>query len=142
MRQWSAHIQAQTDAFADKITVAELDDIFERTRTAGEKDVKRYAEAVKRYQGMDSSCDRVSGAPVSVARQLAGCAERGRAQRPVLAAAEAGMADWRNHLADMNRSEKGKIHNPLEKWLKTWRAAPTNITAYEKAVEKFSAPDC
>ncbi len=142
MRQWSAHIQAQTDAFANKITVVELDDIFARTRKAGEEDVKQYAEAVKRYKGMDSSCERVSGAPVSIARQLAGCSGRGRAQRPVLAAAEAGMADWRNHLGDMNRSEKGKIHNPLAKWLRTWRAAPTNITAYKEAVDKFSAPDC
>jgi hypothetical protein len=42
----------------------------------------------------------------------------------------------------MRRSEKGKIHNPQQKWLATWRAAPKNIDAYEKALRAFDAPRC
>ena len=75
-------------------------------------------------------------------RQLARCAEREKAQDPVLVAADDGMKDWITHLGDMRRSEQGKIHNPQQKWLATWRAAPKNIDAYDKAVEKFSAPQC
>ena len=60
----------------------------------------------------------------------------------MLAAADDGMEDWVKHLGDMRRSEQGKIHNPQQKWLETWRAAPKNIDAYDEKAEKFSAPDC
>ena len=50
------------------------------------------------------------------------------------------MEDWIKHLGDMRRSEQGKIHNPQQKWLKTWRAAPKNIDAYDEAADKFSTP--
>jgi hypothetical protein len=142
MRHWAEHVEAQTDAFAGKITVGKMEDIFDRTMKAGDEDEKRYADAVKAYHNMDGSCRSVAGASAMVIKQLAQCAKRGRAQRPVLAAAEDGMADWTKHLAEMRRSMKGKIHNPQKKWLKTWRAAPPHINAYEKAVRRFSAPEC
>ena len=82
------------------------------------------------------------GAPADVSKQMARCAKRARAQRPVLAAAADGMADWIKHLGDMRRSKQGKIHNPQKKWLKTWRAAPPHIKAYNKAARHFSAPKC
>ena len=142
MRHWSEHIQAQTDANADKISVEKMDAIFDRTKKAGDEDEKRYDSAVKSYEGEDGSCRKVSGATAKTTQQLARCAEREKAQDPVLAAADDGMGDWTRHLAEMRRSEQGKIHNPQAKWLATWRAAPKNINAYDEAVEKFSPPDC
>ena len=43
MRNWSDHIQAQTDANSGEITVGEMEDIFDRTMKAGDEDEKRYA---------------------------------------------------------------------------------------------------
>jgi len=142
MRHWADHVQAQTDAFAGKITVGKMEDIFDRTMKAGDEDEKRYTEAVKSYHNRDGSCRPVAGASAKVTKQLNDCTKRGQAQRPVLATAEDGMADWTKHLAEMRRSMKGKIHNPQKKWLKTWRAAPPHINAYEKAANRFSAPRC
>jgi hypothetical protein len=142
MQNWSDHVQAQTDANAGKITVAEMGDIFDRTMKAGDKDEKRYKAAVKSYKDRDGSCSEVQGASPQVTRRLARCAERKRAQEPVLEAAKDGMSDWITHLGDMRRSAQGKIHNPQQKWLRTWRAAPKNINAYDAAVDKFSARDC
>jgi hypothetical protein len=142
MQHWSKHVQAQTDANAGKITVGEMEDIFDRTMKAGDEDEKRYSAAVKSYKDQDGSCREVSGASAKITEQLARCAERGKAQEPVLAAAKDGMGDWIKHLAEMRRSEQGKIHNPLKKWLATWRAAPKNIDAYDEAADKFSAPNC
>ena len=142
MRHWSEHIQAQTDANAGKITIAEMDTIFHRTMKAGDHDETRWADAVQAHQETSGSCKDVLGAPTDVADQLARCAERRRAQDPVLSAAHDGMADWTKHLGEMRRSEKGKIHNPQQKWLQTWRAAPPHINAYKQAVGRFSAPDC
>ena len=122
MRHWSQHVQAQTDAFAGRITIKKMDDIFDRTMKAGDEDEARYTEAIKDHEHLDGSCGAVGGAPAEISSQLARCAKRGRAQRLVLAAAADGMADWTKHLGDMRRSKQGKIHNPQKKWLKTWRA--------------------
>jgi hypothetical protein len=142
IEHWSEHVQAQTDGNSGEITVGEMEDIFDRTMRAGDEDDKRYSSAVKNYEDEDGSCRKVSGASTKINNQLARCAGREQAQRPVLAAAEDGMEDWIEHLGDMRRSEQGKIHNPQQKWLATWRAAPKNIEAYERAVDKFSAPQC
>ena len=142
MRHWSQHVQAQTDAFAGRITIKKMDDIFDRTMKAGDEDEARYTEAIKDHEHLDGSCGAVGGAPAEISSQLARCAKRGRAQRLVLAAAADGMADWTKHLGDMRRSKQGKIHNPQKKWLKTWRAAPPHIKAHKKAVSRFSAPEC
>jgi hypothetical protein len=142
MRSWSEHIQAQTDANAGKITLHELDDIFERTRKSGEKDARRYTAAVHAYQGEKGSCNPQSEASANVRQRIARCAQRKAAQQPVLNAAEKGMSDWTRHLGEMRRSKQGKIHNPQKKWLQTWRAAPKNINAYHKAATKYAAPDC
>jgi len=142
MGHWSEHIQAQTDANAGKITVEEMEEIFSRTMEAGDEDEQRYTEAVKTHDGQDGSCQAVADASAEVTAQLVRCAERGRAHQPVLDAAADGMADWTKHLGEMRRSMKGKIHNPQKTWLRTWRAAPPHINAYEKAAKQFSAPDC
>lgn len=142
MRNWSDHIRAQTDANAGKITDEEMDEIFDRTMKAGDEDEDRYAEAIRAHRQTRGSCDNVAGAPTEVANQLKRCAERSRSQEPVLSSLQAGMEDWTRHLDEMRRSAKGQIHNPQQKWLQTWRAAPRNINAYERAVDGFSAPDC
>src|SRR5215210_6168595 len=80
MKDWSDHIQAQTDANAGKVTMEEMDDIFDRTRKAGEEDEKQYRAALKGYEDQDGSCREVSGASAEVTERLARCAERGQAQ--------------------------------------------------------------
>jgi hypothetical protein len=142
MQNWSDHIQAQTDANAGKITSKEMQDIFDRTMKAGDEDERRYNGALKRYQDQDGRCRKVPGASAEVTERLARCAQRGRAQEPVLAAAKDGMDDWIRHLDDMRRSSQGMLHDAQRKWLRTWRAAPKNINAYQDAAEEFSAPKC
>ena len=142
MQHWSDHVQAQTDANSGEITVGEMEDIFDRTMKAGDEDEKRYHAAVRTYEDQDGSCREVAGASAKITEQLARCSKRAQAQEPVLAAADDGMADWIKHLGDMRRSDQGKIHNPEQKWLETWRAAPKNIDAYKEAADKFSGPDC
>ncbi len=142
MKHWSEHILAQTDANSGAITVGEMEEIFDRTMKAGDEDEERYRSAEKGYEGEKGSCREVSGASTQIRQQLGRCAERQKAQDPVLAAADDGMEDWITHLGDMRRSEQGKIHNPEQKWLATWRAAPKNIDAYDEAADDFSAPRC
>ena len=142
MQNWADHVQAQTDVDSGAITESEMEDIFDRTRRAGDEDEKRYNAAVRNYEDQDGSCREAAGASTRITEQLTRCSKRAQAQEPVLAAAEDGMADWIKHLGDMRRSDQGKIHNPAQQWREAWRAAPRNIEAYEEAAEKFSGPDC
>ena len=60
----------------------------------------------------------------------------------MLAAAADAMGDWKRHLADMQRSREVHVADAQQIWLKAYRAAPTNLNAYDKALEDFDAPRC
>ncbi|MET0694849.1 MAG: hypothetical protein ABWX96_19660 [Propionibacteriaceae bacterium] len=139
---WSEHVQAQTDANAGKISMDKMDAIFKRTRLAGPDDVSAYSDAKKDYGDESGSCDPVTGASAKIADSLSACNKRAEAQQPVLDAAADGMADWKSHLAAMQRSRMGHVHDAQGVWIKAWKAAPPHIEAYQKAVKKFDAPDC
>jgi hypothetical protein len=142
MRHWAQHVQAQTDADAGKITVATMNATFHRTRAAGPGDTRRYDHAVQRLGRSKGSCEDKAGAPKKIAKKLAACAERRRAQVPVLAAAEKGMADWKRHLNDMRLADHGQLSRPNQRWRQTYAAAPTRIRAYERAVDHYDPPRC
>lgn len=142
MRHWAQHVEAQTDADAGKITVAAMNATFRRTRLAGPGDTRRYDHAAQTLRRSKGSCEDKAGVPKKIAKQLAACAERRRAQVPVLAAAEKGMADWKRHLSDMRLADHGRLSHPSQRWRQTYAAAPTRIRAYERAVDHFDAPRC
>jgi hypothetical protein len=138
MGHWSAHVQAQTDANAGKLTVKGMKQIWTRTRLLGPEDVARYDDAVDAAPGASQQCATPpDAAPAEVRTALEQCAERMAAQGPVLAASAHGMADWAKHLADMRRSRMYHVHNAQQIWVDTWRAAPPNIRAFGKAQQKF-----
>jgi hypothetical protein len=142
VEHWSEHVQAQTDANAGKISLNQMKAIFKRTRLDGPDDVSRYAAALKSYDKLHGACDKVSGAPAKITSGLAACRERSKAEQPVLDAAADAMADWKSHLAAMQRSRMGHVHDAQGVWIRTWRAAPPHIHAFHKAVDRFDAPDC
>jgi hypothetical protein len=139
---WSEHVQAQTDANAGDISPDKMDAIFKRTRLAGPDDVTAYSDAKKSYADASGSCAPVTGASTKISDDLSACHERSEAQQPVLEAAADGMADWKSHLAAMQRSRMGHVHDAEGVWIKAWRAAPPHIKAYQKAVKNFDAPHC
>jgi hypothetical protein len=139
---WEAHIKAQRDAERNAISAAEQQAIFKRTRLAGPSDQKRYADAANDVERTKGSCSKVDGADAAVKSAMAKCQQRSRAQKPVLAAADDVMRDWRKHLADMQRSRETHVKDAQRVWIRAYRAAPENINAYEKAIDNFDAPRC
>ena len=117
---WAAHVQAQTDADAGKISLAEMNAVFERTKDAGSDDAQRYRKALDRYHDADGSCRADQDGAAAVAKELRRCADRAEEQQPVLEAASDAMGDWLDHLQEMRRSESGKIHDPEQLWLLRW----------------------
>lgn len=142
VRHWREHVEAQTDANSGKVTIAQMDGIFKRTRLDGPSDVAGYTSALSDYSSQHGSCSPVAGAPTSVANALDQCHRRDQAQQPVLSAAGDAMADWKSHLATMQHSKMGEVHDAQAVWIRTWEAAPPHIHAYDRAVANFSAPSC
>jgi hypothetical protein len=139
---WNEHVQAQTDLNAGKITGEQMGAIFTRTRLAGPADVQRYTEAVRSYTRAEATCAPAEGSPAEVRKALTRCGKRADAQKPVLRAAEDGMADWSRHLADMEASRKHYRHDAQFGWLQTWRAAPPHLNAWKQSVAAMDAPSC
>jgi hypothetical protein len=145
VEHWAGHIQAQKDGNAGKITPEQMKAQFKATRVKGPGDLQRYDDARSTYQDLDGSCDEVAGGDSVVAAALADCNERSKAQKPLMAATNAAMKDWRTHLAFMQRNKLHKAGTPaqaLQTWLSQYDAAPKNIRAFENASDDFDAPDC
>jgi hypothetical protein len=141
---WAGHIQAQKDGNAGKISPEQMKARFKATRLKGPDDLKRYDEARSAYQDLEGSCEEEESDSV-VAAALADCDERSKAQKPLMAATNAGMKDWRAHLTFMQRNALHKAGTPSEAlatWLKQYNAAPKNINAFKKADKNFEAPKC
>jgi hypothetical protein len=145
VEHWAGHIQAQKDGNAGKITPEQMKAQFKATRLKGPGDLQRYDDARSAYQDLDASCDEVAGGDSVVAAALADCSERSKAQKPLMAATNSAMKDWRAHLTFMQRNKLHKAGTPaqaLETWLSQYDAAPKNIRAFENASEDFDAPNC
>lgn len=142
IRHWSEHVQAQTDANAGKISVDDMDVIFKRTRLDGPDDVAQYKAAVRAHDEAKASCDAPADASAAITNEMSRCSDRSQQQKPLLAAAENAMTDWESHLAAMTRSRMGHVNDAQGVWIRAWKAAPRHISAYNKAVKSFDAPDC
>ena len=139
---WSTHVDAERRASRGDISVAKRQAIFKETRLKGPGDQKRYAAAVRRYERLDATCGKAKGADEKVTASLADCQKRLKEQKSVMAKAAPTMKDWKQHLADMQRSREVHVKNAQGIWLKAYEAAPRHLVPYERAVKKFDAPDC
>ena len=140
---WESHVDAERKAQRGDISVDKRQAIFKETRLKGPADQKRYADAQRDYERVrDAFCGKAKGADAKVAATLSKCRERAVAQGPLMRAAAAAMGDWKSHLAAMQRSREIHVDNAQAIWIAAYRAAPRNISAYEKALRNFDAPRC
>jgi hypothetical protein len=139
---WEGHVDAQRQWDKGAITLEERQKRFAATRVLGPADQKRYAEALRTLERTEGPCGKVKGAGAEAASDLASCEKRSKAQRPVMSSAAGAMGDWKQHLADMQRSRETHVSNAQQVWLALYRRAPVNINAYEKALRDFDAPRC
>jgi hypothetical protein len=145
VEHWEGHVQAQRDGNAGKISTEEMKARFKATRLKGPGDLERYGDARSAYKDLDGSCKEVQETDSVVAAALADCNERSKAQKPLMAATEAAMDDWKAHIKFMQRNAVHQAGSPgeaLRTWLRQYEAAPKNIKAFNKATEDFEAPDC
>jgi hypothetical protein len=140
---WAGHVNAQLLADRGLIGIDEMKARWKATRLKGPADQKRYHDVLTDYENQqDSSCKKVEKAPSKINDKLAKCASRSDDQRAVLATGAAGMRDWASHLAAMQRDKTQHVANAQAIWVKAYRAAPTNINAFNRAVAAYDPPKC
>ncbi|HEX5907472.1 MAG TPA: hypothetical protein VFY56_10685 [Propionibacteriaceae bacterium] len=143
---WIDHVRVQTDELAGKLTTAERKAGFAKTRVKGPGDIRRYNEALSAYEDLEGSCGKVQGADSAVAATLKKCNERSKAQQPVLKATAGGMKDWKTHIKFMQFNKEHPDPDAAgarqSAWMKQYRDAPKNISAFKKATKNFDAPSC
>jgi hypothetical protein len=139
---WASHVKAQRLADEGEIGLDEMKARFKETRLKGPDDQKRFGDAVDAYEEQDGSCSAVEDAPKAIAASLEKCASRSSDQEPVMSAGAKGMKDWASHLAAMQRNKMGHVADPQGVWLRAYRAAPTNINGFEKAIDNYDPPTC
>jgi hypothetical protein len=139
---WAGHVNAQVLADRGAIRIPEMLARFKETRLKGPADQKRYHDALNEYENQDASCKKVEKAPSKINATLAKCATRNSDQQPVLTTGAAGMRDWASHLAAMQRDKNEHVANAQAIWVKAYRAAPTNINGFNRAVASYDPPKC
>ena len=141
VRNWNDHVQARTDMLDGRISMEKMDAIWARTQAAGPGDQKRFKQAMQDAQ--PSRCAQLKDAADS--KTAARCVKRHQAATRALQSAEAAMKDWDVHLANMKKFSKNKMSASMAqgKWVKAWRNAPKNISAYQEARATLAkAPTC
>ena len=141
VRNWNDHVRARTAMLDGRISMDEMDAIWARTQAAGPGDQKRFNQAMQATQ--PSTCARLRDARDS--KPAARCVQRSQAATRALDSAEAAMKDWDVHLANMRKYAKNKMSASMAqgRWVKAWRNAPKNISAYQKARATLAkAPTC
>ena len=139
---WSIHTQARTDFLAHKITLAQTNAEFKRTKLLGPADQKTFADALAAYERVANGCN---GQSTSSEPAAATCATKAAALHTTVVAGQAVMKDWASHLNNMalHAADEMSATQARAAWLAAWKAAPANLDAFSAAeAANTKTPSC
>jgi len=144
VHHWSVHVQARTDMLNGRMSEKKMNAVWTRTRTAGPADLRRFRAALQHYDGT-VPCDDLQDVPQSRKDAVIGCVARSKTASETVTAAEVVMDDWNSHLQHMATYADGGMTSGRAQrlWVKAWRTAPANISAYRDGHTALAnAPAC
>jgi len=139
---WAVHTQARTDLLAHKITLAETNTRFKRTKRLGPADKNAFADALASYDRVAGGC---KGLATSSQPAAATCATKAAALETTVVAGQAVMKDWASHLNNMalHAEDEMSATQARAAWIAAWKSAPTNLTAFATAdAASKKTPSC
>jgi hypothetical protein len=142
LSHWSAHVQAEIDYRALRITRDEQKKIFSETRALGPQDIRVFKERGDAYNARADACTQLDPAAVSDA---ANCMDRNNATTDAVVAARKAMSDWETHLTNMAKFRDGEFDpsHAQHLWEQAAQQAPANIEAFRTADQALqNAPAC
>jgi hypothetical protein len=147
VRDWNDHVRARTAMLKGRISEKKMNAIWDRTRSRGPADVRRFEAALRPYHGRPRCRDLQSArhVPRSQRALVTRCETRSRAVTKAVADAAATIGDWKAHLKHMDTYADGGMTSGTAQrlWVKAWRSAPKNISAFRAAGDRLrKAPPC
>lgn len=140
---WEGHTSALTRLEAGRITQAEADAIWKRTKLAGPSDMKRYQAALTAYTRSKGACARMGALPSAFAGAGAQCAQRANANSDVADKVAPVSAAWASHLTSMKSKADTSVTQYMAKWHQQVNGAPKILRAYRAAASTVHAsPAC
>jgi hypothetical protein len=139
---WSIHTRARTDFLAHKITLAQTNAEFKRTKLLGPADQKTFADALAAYERVENGCN---GQSTSSEPAAATCATKAAALHTAVVAGQAVMKDWASHLNNMalHAEDEMSATQARAAWLAAWKSAPVNLNAFSAAdAANTKTPSC
>jgi hypothetical protein len=142
LSHWSAHVQAEIDYRALRITRDEQKKIFTETRALGPQDIQVFKERSDAYNARADACGQLDPA---TAPDAANCVDRNNAITDAVEAARNAMSDWETHLTNMAKFRQGEFDpsHAQHLWEQATQQAPANIEAFRTADQTLqNAPAC
>jgi hypothetical protein len=147
LNQWRVHIVAMNRLVSGKITLAQANAFWDKTRFRALRNVERFAHAYTRYEADAAGCAWPRGADAASSRdagRLRTCIEAAHAGDRVLALAGRAIATWEHHVHDMLMLESGQLTpaKATRRWLAKWRVGNRQLTHYERTADLARAQRC
>jgi hypothetical protein len=139
---WSAHVQAEIDYRALRITRDEQKKIFAETRALGLQDIHVFKERDDAYKARADACGQLDPATVPDA---ANCVDRNNATTDAVEAGRKAMTDWETHLTNMAKFRLGELDpsHAQHLWEQAAQQGPANIDAFRTADQALqNTPAC
>jgi hypothetical protein len=142
LSHWGAHVQAEVDYRALRITRDEQKKIFSETGALGPQDIKVFKERDDAYKARGAACGQLDPATVPSADN---CVDRNNAVADAVAVGRKAMSDWETHLANMGKFRQGELDpsHAQHLWELAAQQGSANIDAFWTADHALqNAPAC
>jgi Mrp family chromosome partitioning ATPase len=146
LQQWQVHIDAMNQLVAGKITLAQANAFWERTRMQAAHRVHRFHRADGSYTAGQYSCPvlvTAENADRGLSR-LSAC-RRDIAQRDdTLRAARVAIDTWHRHVIDMNMLRAGTLSpaRAIRLWNKYWKQGVAELHHYRAQLRQTDNQRC
>jgi Mrp family chromosome partitioning ATPase len=145
MNQWQVHVTAMNQLVAGKITLAQANQFWERTRVKAAQKVHRFHRANGTYQAGHHSCrtpDLARSSPGLAA--LTACQHNVAQRDDALQAARDAIHTWHHHVMDMNMLRDGTMSpaRAIRLWNKYWKQGVAELHHYHKQLRQTHNQHC
>ena len=145
VKQWHAHVAAMNQLVAGKITLAQANRFWERTRVKAAQKVHRFDRANGTYHAGQHSCRTPDLARTNPGLAALTACRRNVAQRDdALRAARVAIHTWHHHVMDMNMLRAGTISptRAIRLWNKYWKQGVAELHHYHKQLRQTHNQHC
>lgn len=144
-RDWGTHTSAETETDAGKITFAQAEALWAKSKANAKTDLAAFAKASAAYDKVKGACGSVTAKTEgsTLATKGTACAKRGAALQKVAKAGTKVNDQWAAHVVMMGNKAHMDTKSYRSMWLGMVRDAKPALAAYKSAAAGLkTAPAC